>query len=163
MRVLTDPAETGAVTLSLPQDIQAHAYDYPSHFFGRQVWKIERRQPDAERIQAAVGLLKEAERPMIIAGGGVHYSDAQEELETFSEKFGIPVGETFAGKSAIRSGSPLLLGGHGVTGAPPFRDDRRPSGPGDLRRHANVRFHHRFQHLVSTPSGEVCPDQRLWP
>ena len=119
MRVLTDPAETGAVTLSLPQDIQAHAYDYPSHFFERQVWKIERRQPDAERIQAAVGLLKEAERPMIIAGGGVHYSDAQEELETFSEKFGIPVGETFAGKSAIRSGSPLLLGGHGVTGAPP--------------------------------------------
>jgi len=119
MRVLTDPAETGAVTLSLPQDVQAHAYDYPRHFFERRVWKIERRQPDAERVQAAVELLKEAERPMIIAGGGVHYSDAQEELETFSEKFGIPVGETFAGKSAIRNGSALLLGGHGVTGAPP--------------------------------------------
>ena len=119
MRVLTDPAETGAVTLSLPQDVQAHAYDYPNHFFERRVWKIERRQPDSERIQSAVELLKQAERPLIIAGGGVHYSDAQEELETFSEKFGIPVGETFAGKSAIRNGSALLLGGHGVTGAPP--------------------------------------------
>ncbi len=119
MRVLTDPAETGAVTLSLPQDVQAHAYDYPSHFFERRVWKIERRQPDAERVQAAVELLKGAERPLIIAGGGVHYSEAQHELETFSEKFGIPVGETFAGKSAIRNGSALLLGGHGVTGAPP--------------------------------------------
>lgn len=119
MRVLTDPVETGAATLCLPQDIQAHAYDYPSHFFERHVWKIERRQPDADRIQAAVGLLKDAKRPMIIAGGGVHYSDAQEELETFSEKFGIPVGETFAGKSAIRNGSALLLGGHGVVGAPP--------------------------------------------
>jgi len=117
--VLTDPVETGAATLCLPQDIQAHAYDYPSHFFERHVWKIERRQPDADRIQAAVGLLKDAKRPMIIAGGGVHYSDAQEELETFSEKFGIPVGETFAGKSAIRNGSALLLGGHGVVGAPP--------------------------------------------
>jgi 3D-(3,5/4)-trihydroxycyclohexane-1,2-dione acylhydrolase (decyclizing) len=117
MRVLTDPAETGAVTLSLPQDIQAHAYDYPGHFFQRRAWKIERRQPDADRIREAVGLLKEAKRPMILAGGGVHYSEAQEELETFWETFGIPVGETFAGKSAIRNGSGLLLGGHGVTGA----------------------------------------------
>lgn len=119
MRVLTDPVETGAVTLSLPQDIQAHAYDYPTLFFERRVWRIERRQPDQESIREAVAMLKESQRPMIIAGGGVHYSDAQEELELFSEKFGIPVGETFAGKSAIRNGSSLLLGGHGVTGAPP--------------------------------------------
>ena len=119
MRVLTDPVETGAVTLSLPQDIQAHAYDYPAHFFEKRVWKIDRREPDKSRIQEAVALLKNAQRPMIIAGGGVHYSEANEELETFSDKFGIPVGETFAGKSAVGNGSELLLGGHGVTGAPP--------------------------------------------
>lgn len=119
MRVLTDPTDTGAVTLSLPQDVQAHAYDYPAHFFEPRVWKIERRQPDADRIQEAVTLLKNAQRPMIIAGGGIHYSEANQELETFSEKFGIPVGETFAGKSAVGNGSALLLGGHGVTGAPP--------------------------------------------
>jgi 3D-(3,5/4)-trihydroxycyclohexane-1,2-dione acylhydrolase (decyclizing) len=119
MRVLTDPAETGAVTVAIPQDIQAHAFDYPEHFFEERIWRIERRQPDSQRIAEAVGLLKEAKRPMIIAGGGVHYSDAHDELEQLSEKFGIPVGETFAGKSAVRNGSPLVLGGHGVTGAPP--------------------------------------------
>jgi 3D-(3,5/4)-trihydroxycyclohexane-1,2-dione acylhydrolase (decyclizing) len=118
MRVLTDPAETGAATLALPQDVQAHAYDYPGQLFERRVWRVERRLPDPQRIREAVGLLKEAERPVIIAGGGVHYSEAWEELREFSESLGIPVGETFGGKGAIRSESALLLGGHGVTGNP---------------------------------------------
>src|SRR5262249_10004139 len=76
MRVLTDPAETGAVTLALPQDVQAHAYEYPVHFFDKRVWRIERRLPDPQRIAEAISLLKTAKKPFIIAGGGVHYSEA---------------------------------------------------------------------------------------
>ena len=118
MRVLTDPADTGAVTLCLPQDVQAHAYDYPAHFFEERVWRIERRMPDRQRIQDAVALLKAARRPVIVAGGGVHYSEARDELQKFSAAFGIAVGETFAGKGAIQEESDLLLGGLGVTGTP---------------------------------------------
>ncbi|MFQ5793977.1 MAG: 3D-(3,5/4)-trihydroxycyclohexane-1,2-dione acylhydrolase (decyclizing) [Candidatus Bipolaricaulia bacterium] len=113
MRVLTDPAETGAVTLSLPQDVQTDVYDYPAHFFEEQMWRVERRLPDPQRIAEAVAWLKEAERPMIIAGGGVHYSEAWEELKAFVAKFGIPVSETYGGKGAIRNESGLLLGGQG--------------------------------------------------
>ena len=116
MRVLTDPAETGAVTISLPQDIQTRAYDYPTHFFEKRVWRVERRLPDPQRIQEAITLLKQAKTPIIIAGGGVHYSEAWDELQSFSETFGVPVVETFAGKGSIRRESKLLLGGHGVTG-----------------------------------------------
>ena len=116
MRVLTDPADTGPVTLSLPQDVQAHAYEYPSHLFERREWRVERRAPDSQRISEAVELLKASVRPMIIAGGGVHYSEAWDELQTFSDKFGIPVSETSAGKGAIRKASPMLLGGQGVNG-----------------------------------------------
>lgn len=118
MRVLTDPAETGAVTLALPQDVQAHAFEYPAHFFLKRVWTIERRPPVADRIAAAVALLARSRRPMIIAGGGAHYSQAQNELREFSDQFGIPVGETFAGKGAMTGDSPLLAGGFGVTGSP---------------------------------------------
>ena len=118
MRVLTDPADTGAVTLALPQDVQAHAYDYPSHFFEPRVWRIERRLPDPQRIEEAVALLKAARRPAIIAGGGLHYAQAWDELQTFAEAFGIPVGETMGGKGAMRRVSPLMLGGFGVTGNP---------------------------------------------
>ena len=116
MRVLTDPADTGPVTISLPQDVQAHAYDYPAHFFQRRSWLVERREPDNLRIIEAVQLLHAAKRPMIIAGGGVLYSEACWELQQFSAKFGIPVSETFAGKGAMRYASPLLLGGQGVNG-----------------------------------------------
>jgi 3D-(3,5/4)-trihydroxycyclohexane-1,2-dione acylhydrolase (decyclizing) len=118
MRVLTDPVETGAVTLALPQDVQTHAYDYPLRFFEKRFWQVERRPPDSLRIAQAVALLKAAQRPLIIAGGGVHYSEAWEELQTFSQAFGIPVSETFAGKGAIRKPSALSLGGHGVSGTP---------------------------------------------
>jgi 3D-(3,5/4)-trihydroxycyclohexane-1,2-dione acylhydrolase (decyclizing) len=118
MRVLTDPAETGAVTIAIPQDIQAHAYDYPTLLFEPRTWRVERRLPDPQRIDEAVRLLKAAKRPLIIAGGGVHYSEAWKELAAFAEKCGIPVGETFVGRGSIRNGSDLLLGGLGVTGTP---------------------------------------------
>jgi 3D-(3,5/4)-trihydroxycyclohexane-1,2-dione acylhydrolase (decyclizing) len=116
MRVLTDPAETGAVTIALPQDVQAHACDYPASFFEKRVWRIERRPPEPQRIHEAVGILREAQRPLIIAGGGVHYSEAWDELQKFAEAFGIPVSETYAGKGAMRNTSPLALGGQGVEG-----------------------------------------------
>ena len=118
MRVLTDPADTGAVTLALPQDVQTQAYDYPANFLEKRTWRVERRLPDPRRVNEAVDMLKGAQRPMIIAGGGVHYSEAWDELQSFSEALGIPVGETFGGKGAIRHESPLLLGGHGVTATP---------------------------------------------
>ena len=116
MRVLTDPAETGTVTLSLPQDVQTHAYDYPAHFFEKRIWRVERRLPDPGRIEEAAVLLSKAQRPVIIAGGGVLYSNASAELQKLSETFGIPVGETFAGKGALKQESPTHLGGHGVSG-----------------------------------------------
>jgi 3D-(3,5/4)-trihydroxycyclohexane-1,2-dione acylhydrolase (decyclizing) len=116
MRVLTDPAETGAVTLALPQDVQAHAYDYPTRFFEKRIWRVERRPPDPRRIEEAVGLLREARRPVIIAGGGVHYAEAWKELQSFAEALGIPVAETFAGKGALRHSSPMALGGQGLEG-----------------------------------------------
>jgi len=118
MRVLTDPAETGAVTLALPQDVQAHAYDYPAQFFAKRVWRIERRLPDPRRIDEAMELLRAARRPAIIAGGGVHYAQAWEELQAVAEACGIAVGETMGGKGAIRRDSPWLVGGFGVTGNP---------------------------------------------
>jgi 3D-(3,5/4)-trihydroxycyclohexane-1,2-dione acylhydrolase (decyclizing) len=116
MRILTDPAETGAVSIALPQDVQAHAGEYPATFFEKRLWRIERRLPDPQRIQEAVGLLREAQRPLLIAGGGVHYSEAWDELQKFAEAFGIPVSETYAGKGAMRNASAMALGGQGVEG-----------------------------------------------
>jgi 3D-(3,5/4)-trihydroxycyclohexane-1,2-dione acylhydrolase (decyclizing) len=118
MRVLTDPAETGAVTLSLPQDVQTEAYDYPAYFFERRLWRVERRAPDPRRIEEATALLAKAKRPVIIAGGGVLYSNASAELASFSETLGIPVGETTAGKGSIKGASAIFLGGQGVQGTP---------------------------------------------
>jgi 3D-(3,5/4)-trihydroxycyclohexane-1,2-dione acylhydrolase (decyclizing) len=118
MRVLTSPAETGAVVIALPQDIQAHAYDYPENFFEERAWRIERPQPDERRIAEAAELLRSAERPVLIAGGGVRYSEAEDELAAFAEACGIPVGETFAGKGSIQEDSALLVGGVGLEGTP---------------------------------------------
>jgi 3D-(3,5/4)-trihydroxycyclohexane-1,2-dione acylhydrolase (decyclizing) len=116
MRVLTDPAETGAVTVALPQDLQSHAYDFPAHFFEPRTWHIDRRPPEQSRIAEAVALLKAAKRPAIIAGGGVMYSEAWDELQAFAETLGIPVTETSAGKGALRGAFDLSLGGCGVNG-----------------------------------------------
>ena len=136
MRVLTDPAETGAVTIALPQDIQGYAFDYPVNFFDKRVWRIERRQPDAQRISEAVELLRSAQRPYIIAGGGVHYSEAWNELVAFAEKFGIPVGETHAGRGAVRNDSRLLVGGTGHLGTQAAAHIGERADRGVLRRHA---------------------------
>ena len=118
MRIMTSPAETGAVTIALPQDLQGYAYDYPVKFFEKRIWRIERQPPNQDRINEAVAMLKAAEKPFIIAGGGVHYSEAWNELSAFSEEFGIPVGETHAGRGSIRQESALLLGGTGHLGTP---------------------------------------------
>ena len=137
MRVLTDPADTGAVTIALPQDIQGYAFDYPTNFFAKRVWRVERRQPDAQRIAEAVALLKAAERPYIIAGGGVHYAEAWDELAAFAEAFGIPVGETHAGRGAIRNDSELLVGGTGHLGT---RLADFVTGSNSVFQHPDVRF-----------------------
>jgi 3D-(3,5/4)-trihydroxycyclohexane-1,2-dione acylhydrolase (decyclizing) len=116
MRVLTNPVETGTVTIALPQDIQSHAYDYPARFFDRRVWRIERPRPDPRRIEEAVTLLRASSRPAIIAGGGVRYAQAENALAALADHFGIPVSETFAGKGSIATDSWFLLGGHGLEG-----------------------------------------------
>lgn len=116
MRVLTDPAETGAVTIALPQDVQAEVYDFPAYFFQKRIHRIERRLPTASALQEAVHLFQKKKKPLIICGGGVRYSEAASALKQFTEKFRIPFGETQAGKSAIESSHPYNLGGIGVTG-----------------------------------------------
>ncbi len=116
MRVLTDPADTGAVTVALPQDVEGEAYDYPLDFFRKRVHRIERRPPAAAAIKAAVEVIKSKKKPMLICGGGVRYSEAGDAFKAFAEKFNIPFGETQAGKSAVIWDHPLNLGGIGTTG-----------------------------------------------
>lgn len=116
MRVLTDPVETGAVTLSLPQDVQGEAYDFPVSFFNKRVYHVDRRSPSESSLQRAIELIVNKKKPLIIAGGGVRYSKAAEELKEFSEKFNIPVSVTQAGKSILTWEYPLNMGGIGTTG-----------------------------------------------
>ncbi|GAA3412986.1 3D-(3,5/4)-trihydroxycyclohexane-1,2-dione acylhydrolase (decyclizing) [Paenibacillus hodogayensis] len=117
MRVLTDPAETGAVTLALPQDVQAEAYDYPLAFFEKKVHIVDRRPPSLQAVQRAASLIKGKKRPLLIAGGGVLYSDAAKELAAFAEACGIPVAETQAGKSSLPWNHAWNVGAIGVTGS----------------------------------------------
>jgi 3D-(3,5/4)-trihydroxycyclohexane-1,2-dione acylhydrolase (decyclizing) len=116
MQVLTDPVECGPVTLALCQDVQAEAFDYPESFFDEHVWTHRRPQPDADELANAIALIRRSERPVIISGGGVLYSQASAELTRFAETHGIPVVVTQAGKSAINEMHPLALGSVGVTG-----------------------------------------------
>lgn len=118
MRVLISPAETGAVTLAIPQDVQAEAYDFPVSLFQKKVWKIGRPRPDVSSLNEAVALIKSSKKPMIIAGGGVIYAEATETLKKFIETTGIPVAETFAGKGSLPYNHPLNLGAVGATGTP---------------------------------------------
>lgn len=115
MRVLTDPANTGAVCVAMPQDVEGEAYDYPESFFARRVHRLARREPEAEVIAEAAEIIKNAKKPMLICGGGVRYSEAHEEFRKFAEATGIPFAETQAGKSAVVWDHPLNLGGVGVT------------------------------------------------
>ncbi|GMR10268.1 MAG: 3D-(3,5/4)-trihydroxycyclohexane-1,2-dione acylhydrolase (decyclizing) [Anaerolineae bacterium] len=118
MRVLTSQAETGAVTLSLPQDVQAEAYDYPEALFEKRVWTIARPAPARELVSRAAEMIQGAASPLIVSGGGVIYSEATEALASFAESAGIPVGETQAGKGSLPYDHPFALGAIGVTGTP---------------------------------------------
>jgi 3D-(3,5/4)-trihydroxycyclohexane-1,2-dione acylhydrolase (decyclizing) len=116
MRVLTDPAETGAVTLCFPQDVQAEAYDWPTELFKKRVWHVARPLPERSVVEAAAEIIRSAERPLIVAGGGVTYSRAQEALANFCEAIGIPVGQSQAGKGTLVYDHPQCLGAIGSTG-----------------------------------------------
>jgi 3D-(3,5/4)-trihydroxycyclohexane-1,2-dione acylhydrolase (decyclizing) len=116
MRVLTDPAETGAVTLALPEDVQTEAFDVPEAFLEERVWTVSRRPPAPDALARAAELVRAARRPLIVAGGGVIYADATEELRALAEATGIPVCETQAGRGALTSDHPLSLGAVGATG-----------------------------------------------
>ncbi|MFJ4961278.1 3D-(3,5/4)-trihydroxycyclohexane-1,2-dione acylhydrolase (decyclizing) [Streptomyces sp. NPDC088729] len=116
MRVLADPAETGAVTLALPQDVQAEAYDWPEEFFAERSWRVRRPAPDAAELEAAVRAVRSARRPLIVAGGGVRHSAAEETLAAFTAATRIPVATTQAGKGALRHDHPADVGGIGHTG-----------------------------------------------
>jgi 3D-(3,5/4)-trihydroxycyclohexane-1,2-dione acylhydrolase (decyclizing) len=118
VRVLTDQADTGAVTLVLPQDVQAEAFEFPERFFDERTWYIGRPRPDRHAMDRAVEAIRASERPLIIAGGGVIYSEAAEELQAFAEATGIPVAETQAGKGSLRDDHPSSLGGVGASGTP---------------------------------------------
>jgi 3D-(3,5/4)-trihydroxycyclohexane-1,2-dione acylhydrolase (decyclizing) len=116
MTVLTDPSDCGPVTLALCQDVQAEAFDFPESFFVEHVWAPRRARPDDRELSNAAALLKSAKKPLIVAGGGVLYSEAEQRLKLFAEAHGIPVAETQAGKSTLPAGHPLNMGAIGVTG-----------------------------------------------
>jgi 3D-(3,5/4)-trihydroxycyclohexane-1,2-dione acylhydrolase (decyclizing) len=116
MRVLTDPAETGAVTLALPQDVQAEAWDFPEELFARRVWRVRRPPPEPDALHQAVRLIRGASRPLLVAGGGLIYSEATAALRALAEATGIPVAETQAGKGALPYDHPCSVGAVGATG-----------------------------------------------
>ncbi len=116
MRVLTDPSETGAVCIALPQDVEGEAYDYPEYFFAKRVHRITRPCAVAEEIQDVADVIAQSKKPIVVVGGGVRYSLAGDAMEAFCAEFNIPFGESQGGKSACKSGSPYCLGGIGVTG-----------------------------------------------
>ena len=118
MRVLTDPVETGAVTLCLPQDVQAEAFDWPEELFARRVWHVRRPVPEPAALARAVEVIRAAQRPLVVAGGGVVYSEADAALVRLAEATGIPVADTHAGKGAIPWDHPQAVGGVGSTGTP---------------------------------------------
>jgi len=116
MRVLTSPSDTGAVTLALPQDVQAEAFEYPDQFLDKRVWRVERRPPDPAALSRAVAAIRTAKRPLIVAGGGVIYACASDALRRFAEETGIPVAETQAGKGSLPYDHPASVGAIGATG-----------------------------------------------
>ena len=116
MRVLTDPAETGACCISLPQDVEGESYDFPEYFFEKRVHRITRPVAVEEELEDIAAVIASAKKPLVIVGGGVRYSEAGEVVENFCQEFNIPFGETQAGKSACKSSHPMCLGGIGVTG-----------------------------------------------
>ena len=121
-RTLTDPANTGAVCIAIPQDVEGEAYDYPETFFRKRVWELDRRPAQETALKQAAEIIKKAKRPLLICGGGVRYAEAHKEFKQFAEALGIPFGETQAGKSALVWTHPLNLGGLGITGCSAAND-----------------------------------------
>lgn len=115
-RILTDPAETGAVTLALPQDVQAEAFDFPDELFARRVWHVRRPVPEPAALQRAVATIRSARRPLVVAGGGVAYAQANDALRVFAEATGVPVAESQAGKGSLAYDHPQSVGAIGATG-----------------------------------------------
>lgn len=118
MRVLTSQAETGAVTLSIPQDVQSEAFDFPEHLFQKKVWHVGRTLPDQTLLEKTIALIQNSKKPLIVAGGGTIYSGANQVLKKLVNRTGIPVAETFAGKGSLNYDEPQNLGAMGVTGTP---------------------------------------------
>ncbi|EFL15194.1 IolD protein [Streptomyces sp. C] len=116
MRVLTDPVQTGAVTLALPQDVQAEAYDWPEEFFAERVWRVRRPRPGTDELRAAAEAVRAARRPLLVVGGGIRHSGAEDALRAFADATGIPVAATQAGKGALRHDHPAEVGAVGHTG-----------------------------------------------
>ena len=149
MRVLTDPVDTGAVTIAMPQDVQAEAFDWPEELFARRVWHVGRPEPEPVAVARAADVIRAAKRPLIVAGGGVLYAEASDALRRFADTTGIPVSDTQAGKGAVPWDHPMAVGGVGATGTPvanalgPRRRRR------DRRRHPIQRLHHRLPDGVS--------------
>src|SRR5207247_10710405 len=115
MRVLTSPAETGAVTLALPEDVQTEAYAYPEAFFSRRLWHVPRNRPARHTVEQAAAWIRASKRPLIVAGGGVIYAEATDALQQVVEQTGIPVGESMAGNGRLRYDHTLCLGAIGAT------------------------------------------------
>ena len=118
LRALTDPAQTGAATIALPQDVQAEAHDWPEELFAKRVWHLARPVPEPAALERAAAVVRSARRPLVIAGGGVHHSRAEDALARFAEATGIPVADTQAGKGALLHDHPQAVGGVGSTGSP---------------------------------------------
>ncbi|MFG2834634.1 3D-(3,5/4)-trihydroxycyclohexane-1,2-dione acylhydrolase (decyclizing) [Streptomyces zaomyceticus] len=150
MRVLADPVETGAVTLALPQDVQAEAHDWPEEFFAERVWRVRRPRPDTAELDAAVRAVGAAERPLIVAGGGVRHSRAEDALRTLAERTGIPVATTQAGKGVLPYDHPCETGGIGHTGSSTANSLARTS---DLILGVGTRYTD-----FTTASGTLFPD-----
>jgi 3D-(3,5/4)-trihydroxycyclohexane-1,2-dione acylhydrolase (decyclizing) len=136
-RVLANPVETGAVVISLPQDVQSHAFDYPIEFFEPKDWKIRRPEPASDEVKAVAAVLRNAKKPLIIAGGGVIYSNATEELEALAEATNIPVAETFGGKGAVQKKANWHVWGVGLEGSP---DTNRLVEQADVILHIGTRL-----------------------
>ncbi|MGN9791399.1 3D-(3,5/4)-trihydroxycyclohexane-1,2-dione acylhydrolase (decyclizing) [Streptomyces sp. OZ13] len=157
VRVLTDPAQTGAVTLALPQDVQAEAYDWPEEFFAERTWRIRRPRPDAEALAQAAAAVRSARRPLLVAGGGVHHSEAEEALRAFADATGIPVASTQAGKGSLPYDHPCDIGGIGHTGTATADDLARTAdlviGVGtrwsDFTTASSTLFRHETVHFVN--------------
>ena len=160
LRVLTSPAETGAVTLAFPQDVQAEAFDCPEEFLAERTWHIPRAPADEQSLARAVEVIRAASRPLVVAGGGVIYSDATDALRAFCEATGIPVGETQAGKGSLPYDHPSCLGAIGATGTFAANRARGGSRRRDRDRHPVQRLHDGLEDRVPQPRRPVRQRQR---